>query len=117
MKFGIIKERKNPPDRRVVFSPQKLQEFQQQFPEATIVVESSDIRVFSDDAYAKAGFEIIEDLSDCDVLIGVKEVPIADLIPNKKIFFLQSYHQKNNPTTETCLKQCSRKTLHYMIMK
>ena len=41
MKFGIIKERKNPPDRRVVFSPQKLKEFQQQFPEATIVVESS----------------------------------------------------------------------------
>ena len=38
MKFGIIKERKNPPDRRVVFSPQKLQEFQNQFPEATIVV-------------------------------------------------------------------------------
>ena len=57
MKFGIIKERKNPPDRRVVFSPQKLQEFQQQFPKATIVVESSDIRVFSDDAYAKAGFD------------------------------------------------------------
>ena len=26
MKFGIIKERKNPPDRRVVFSPKKLEE-------------------------------------------------------------------------------------------
>ena len=66
MKFGIIKERKNPPDRRVVFSPKKLQEFQKQFPETTIVVESSNIRVFSDDAYAKAGFQITEDLSDCD---------------------------------------------------
>jgi hypothetical protein len=46
MKFGIIKERKNPPDRRVVFSPEKLLEFKQQFPEASIQVESSDIRVF-----------------------------------------------------------------------
>ena len=59
MKFGIIKERKNPPDRRVVFSPLKLQEFQQQFPAATILVESSDIRIFSDDAYLKAGFEAV----------------------------------------------------------
>ena len=62
-----------------VFS-QKLQEFQNQFPEATIVVETSDIRVYSDEAYAKAGFEITEDLSDCDVLIGVKEVPIEALL-------------------------------------
>ena len=31
MKFGIIKERKNPPDRRVVFSPEKLKEFQEKF--------------------------------------------------------------------------------------
>ena len=54
MKFGIIKERKNPPDRRVVFSPEKLQEFKSTFSEATIKVESSDIRVFSDAAYTTA---------------------------------------------------------------
>jgi alanine dehydrogenase len=96
MKFGIIKERKNPPDRRVVFSPKKLQEFQKQFPETSIVVESSNIRVFSDDAYAKAGFQITEDLSDCDVLIGVKEVPIEALISNKKYFFF-SHTIKKQP--------------------
>ena len=62
MKFGIIKERKNPPDRRVVFSPEKLQEFQKKFPNATIKVESSDIRVFSDDAYKNAGFEVANDV-------------------------------------------------------
>ncbi len=44
MKFGIIKERKNPPDRRVVFSPEKLVEAKAQFPQAEFVVESSDIR-------------------------------------------------------------------------
>jgi len=71
----------------------KLQEFQQQFPETTIVVESSNIRVFSDDAYVKAGFEITKDLSDCDVLIGVKEVPIEALIPNKKYFFFSHYQK------------------------
>jgi len=110
MKFGIIKERKNPPDRRVVFSPQKLQEFQNQFPEATIVVETSDIRVYSDDAYAKAGFEITEDLSDCDVLIGVKEVPIDSLLPNKKYFFF-SHTIKKQPYNRDLLKAILKKNI------
>ncbi|MBU3009835.1 NAD(P)-dependent oxidoreductase [Polaribacter vadi] len=96
MKFGIIKERKNPPDRRVVFSPEKLQEFKNQFPTASIKVESSNIRVFSDEAYKKAGFEITENMSDCDVLFGVKEVPIDALINNKKYFFF-SHTIKKQP--------------------
>jgi hypothetical protein len=110
MKFGIIKERKNPPDRRVVFSPEKLQEFQQQFPTATIVVESSDIRVFSDDAYLNAGFEVTTDLSDCDVLIGVKEVPIDALIPNKKYFFF-SHTIKKQPYNRNLLKAVLEKNI------
>lgn len=110
MKFGIIKERKNPPDRRVVFSPEKLQEFQQQFPTATIVVESSDIRIFSDDAYLNAGFEVTTDLSDCDVLIGVKEVPIASLIPNKKYFFF-SHTIKKQPYNRNLLKAVLEKNI------
>ena len=80
MKFGIIKERKNPPDRRVVFSPEKLQEFKEKFTEATIKVEASEIRVFSDDSYKSAGLEVSENVSDCDVLFGVKEVPIFSLV-------------------------------------
>ena len=58
MKFGIIKERKSPPDRRVVFSPSRLAQFKDEFPKANIVVEASDIRIFPDDAYADKGFEI-----------------------------------------------------------
>ncbi|MGK0329909.1 NAD(P)-dependent oxidoreductase [Polaribacter sp.] len=96
MKFGIIKERKNPPDRRVVFSPGKLKEFQEKFPKAALVVESSAIRVFSDEAYANVGFEVINDMSSCDVLFGVKEVPLDALIPNKKYFFF-SHTIKKQP--------------------
>lgn len=87
MKFGIIKERKNPPDRRVVFTPEELARLQKEHPEAEIKVESSDIRVFSDEQYAQLGIEIATDMTDCDVLFGVKEVPIEALIPNKKYFF------------------------------
>ncbi|MGQ3676869.1 NAD(P)-dependent oxidoreductase [Tenacibaculum discolor] len=110
MKFGIIKERKNPPDRRVVFSPEKLQEFKQQFPQAEIVVESSDIRVFSDEAYAKAGFEVTNDVSDCDVLLGVKEVPVDNLIPNKKYFFF-SHTIKKQPYNRKLLKAMLEKNI------
>jgi alanine dehydrogenase len=87
MKFGILRERKSPPDKRVVFSPEKLAEFRKIFPQAEIKVEASGIRVFKDDEYRAAGIEVTNDLTDCDVLIGVKEVPVDALIPGKKYFF------------------------------
>ena len=87
MRFGIIKERKNPPDRRVVFTPDELVRLQNEHPEAVIRVESSDIRVFNDDAYRNLGIEVADDISDCDVFFGVKEIPVDYLIPNKKYFF------------------------------
>ena len=56
IKFALIKERKSPPDRRVVFTPKKCQKVIQDFPNAQIIVESSDIRIYNDEAYLKAGF-------------------------------------------------------------
>jgi alanine dehydrogenase len=110
MKFGIIKERKNPPDRRVVFSPGKLKEFKQQFPEAQILVESSDIRVFTDKQYADAGLEISEDMVSCDVLFGVKEVPVEALIANKKYFFF-SHTIKKQPYNRDLLNAILEKNI------
>ncbi|MFY0603656.1 MAG: alanine dehydrogenase [Flavobacteriaceae bacterium] len=110
MKFGIIKERKSPPDRRVVFSPKKAQEFQSLFPEAKIKVESSAIRVFSDQSYAKSGIEVAGNVADCEVLIGVKEVPIDALIPNKKYFFF-SHTIKKQPYNRELLKAILAKNI------
>ncbi|MBE0424719.1 MAG: alanine dehydrogenase [Lutibacter sp.] len=87
MKIGILKERKNPPDRRVVFSPKKCAELLKIYPQLEIKVESSDSRFFTDDDYKKEGVGVYADLSDCDILLGVKEVPVENLIPNKKYFF------------------------------
>ncbi len=103
MKFAIIKERKNPPDRRVVFSPQMLAEARAQFPDASFVIESSDIRIFSDQEYASEGFEIAQDVSDADVMLGVKEVPMDALIPNKKYFFF-SHTIKKQPYNRALLQ-------------
>jgi alanine dehydrogenase len=87
MQFGIIKERKNPPDRRVVFTPEELVRLKKEHPQVVIKVESSDIRVFNDDAYSNLGIQVSVDISDCDVFFGVKEIPVDYLIPNKKYFF------------------------------
>ena len=103
MKFAIIKERKNPPDRRVVFSPEDLKQLKTNFPEAELVVESSDIRVFQDADYQEEGFQVSEDVSDADVMFGVKEVPIDALIPNKKYFFF-SHTIKKQPYNRELLK-------------
>ena len=110
MKFAIIKERKNPPDRRVVFSPSKLAEAQKQFPEAIFKVESSNIRVFTDEQYRNAGFEVVNDVSDCDVMLGVKEVPINALIPNKKYFFF-SHTIKKQPYNRKLLQAILEKNI------
>lgn len=103
MKFGLIRERKNPPDHRVVLSPGACQKVLKQFPDTRIWVESSPIRVFSDQEYREAGIPVAEDLTDCDVLLGVKEVPIDALIPEKKYFFF-SHTIKKQPYNRDLLR-------------
>ena len=110
MKFGIIKERKNPPDRRVVFAPDELAKLKQQYPQVAVVVESSDIRVFSDLQYKSMGITVADDVSDCDVLFGVKEVPIESLIPNKAYFFF-SHTIKKQPYNRKLLQTILEKNI------
>lgn len=85
MKIGIIREQKNPPDNRVPLSPGVCAALKNKGIE--VIVESSPDRCFSDEEYRKEGIEISDDLSDCNVLMGVKEVPIEHLIENKTYFF------------------------------
>ncbi|MEM6514757.1 MAG: NAD(P)-dependent oxidoreductase [Bacteroidota bacterium] len=103
MTFAIIKERKNPPDRRVVFSPEKLAEAKQQFPNSNFIVESSEIRIFSDVDYEQAGFKVLDNVSKANVMIGVKEVPIDALVPNKDYFFF-SHTIKKQPYNRDLLR-------------
>ncbi|PXY45961.1 NAD(P)-dependent oxidoreductase [Flavobacterium hydrophilum] len=110
MKFGIIKERKNPPDRRVVFAPDALAKLKQLYPEASVFVESSDIRIFSDQQYKSMGITVADDVSDCDILFGVKEVPVENLIPNKSYFFF-SHTIKKQPYNKKLLQAVLEKNI------
>lgn len=110
MKFGIIRERKNPPDRRVVLSPVECQKVLTNFLEAQIEVESSPIRVFTDGEYLKSNIQVVDNVEGCDVLLGVKEVPIEYLIPNKKYFFF-SHTIKKQPYNRTLLQAILEKNI------
>ena len=110
MKIGIIKERKSPPDRRVVLSPEASKELVHKFSELEIIAEPSDIRVFSDAAYEEAGIPVASNMEDCDVLLGVKEVPIPNLIPNKKYFFF-SHTIKKQPYNRKLLQAVLEKNI------
>ena len=110
MKFGIVKERKNPPDRRVVFSPSELAVLKQNYQDVTVKVEHSDIRIFDDSQYQSLGIEVTDDLSDCDILFGVKEVPIEYLIPNKSYFFF-SHTIKKQPYNRKLLQSGLEKNI------
>ena len=110
MKIGIIKEYKSPPDKRVVFSPVKCVETLQKFPQVEFFIEKSDIRCFSDSEYLEMGLKVVTDLSNCDVLIGVKEVPIEKLIDNKKYFFF-SHTIKKQPYNKKLLQQIIKKNI------
>ena len=110
MKIALTKERKTPPDKRVVLSPEICKEAIQLYPDLEIKVESSDIRIIPDEAYQKEGFEIRTDVSDCDVILGVKEVPIHALIPNKKYFFF-SHTFKKQPYNRKLLQTILAKNI------
>jgi alanine dehydrogenase len=112
MKFGIIKERKNPPDRRVVFSPDELARLKQLYQGVTIRVESSDVRVFSDEQYKNLGIEVTNDISNCDVFFGVKEVPAEYLIADKSYFFF-SHTIKKQPHNRTLLQALLEKNIDF----
>jgi len=112
IKFAIIKERKNPPDRRVVLSPQACQKIVNDFPNTEIIVESSDVRVFKDEEYSSLGFKVSNDVSDADVFLGVKEVPIEALIPNKKYFFF-SHTIKKQPYNRNLLRAILEKNIEF----
>ena len=87
MKIALIKETKTPVDNRVALAPKQVAELNKQYPQHQIVVQASDIRAFSEEEYRAEGVEVVNDVSDADILFGIKEAKIESLIPSKHYFF------------------------------
>lgn len=100
IQLGIIREGKTPPDKRVPLTPEQCVEVQEKFPHVKVFVQPSPIRAFKDEEYAAAGIELQEDLSHCDILMGVKEVPVDMLIPGKTYLFFSHTWKKQSYNRE-----------------
>ncbi|MBO9573514.1 MAG: alanine dehydrogenase, partial [Chitinophagaceae bacterium] len=100
IKIGLIRETKTPTDNRVAFIPAQCKWIQQNIPGVKIIVQSSPDRCYTDKEYSIAGIEVKEDISNCDIFFGIKEVKKEYLIPGKTYLFFshtkkkQAYNQK-----------------------
>jgi saccharopine dehydrogenase (NAD+, L-lysine forming) len=110
IKIGLIKEGKVPADKRVAFTPLQTEEIQQRFPNVNVYCETSDIRCFKDDEYQQADTEVKNDVSDCDILMGIKEVPIPRLVANKTYLFF-SHTIKKQPYNKKLLQEVLKKNI------
>jgi saccharopine dehydrogenase (NAD+, L-lysine forming) len=99
LKIGLIKEGKIPPDNRVALTPAQAKAIQANYPGVQVVVQHSNDRCYKDAEYKRAGIQVIDDLSDCDILIGIKEVPIQQLIAGKTYLFF-SHTKKKQPQNQ-----------------
>ena len=107
--IGIIREGKNPPDHRVVLSPAQCKYLIDTFP-VKIKVQPSKNRCFSDAEYEKEGISLSSDVSDCDLLIGIKEVPVEDLMAEKRYLFF-SHTIKKQPSNKKLLQAICRQNI------
>lgn len=106
--LGLIKEGKIPSDNRVALTPAQCKWILKQQKEIQIKVQHSDSRCFTDDEYRRAGVELVNDLTDCDIILGIKEIPPAQLLENKTYLFFSHTRKKqlyNQHLLQTIIKK------------
>jgi alanine dehydrogenase len=102
-RIGLIREGKSPADNRVALTPAQCKWILKNSTDVSIYAQGSEGRSFSDREYQSAGVEVKEDLTDCDILFGIKEVPIDQLIPGKTYLFF-SHTKKKQPHNQKLLR-------------
>ena len=102
-KIGIIREGKQPADRRVPLTPDQCRKALDRYPDLDLVVQRSEVRAFKDAEYDVLGIPMADRLDDRELILGVKEVPIADLIPGKSYLFF-SHTIKKQPHNQKLLR-------------
>jgi len=110
IKIGIIREGKVPPDKRVPFTPLQVEEIEQRYAQVKVLCEESPIRCFNDDEYRELGTAVKTNLSECDILMGIKEVPIDKLIDGKTYLFF-SHTIKKQPYNRKLLQAILKKKI------
>jgi alanine dehydrogenase len=110
LKIGLIREGKIPSDNRVALTPAQCKWLHKNRPDVQMIVQPSENRCYSDKEYKAAGIELKEDLGECDILLGIKEVPVDMLIPGKTYLFF-SHTKKMQPYNQALLQAIIEKKI------
>lgn len=108
--IGLIREGRIPPDKRVPFTPLQAEEIVQRFPHVIMLCQSSPVRCYSDKEYDELSIPVVSAVDDCDILMGIKEVQIPDLIANKTYLFF-SHTLKAQPHNKKLLQTVLQKNI------
>ena len=105
--IGLIREGKIPADNRVALTPSQCRWLLRNIG-CRIVVQPSEKRCYADKEYEQSGVTLQEDMGECDLLLGIKEVPVNMLIAGKTYMFF-SHTKKKQPGNQ--------KLMHAMVDK
>lgn len=118
--IGILKESKEK-ERRVSLTPADAELLLKNYPNLLIKAEPSEKRVYSNQQYSNAGVEITNNLSDCDLLVGLKEVDIHKIIPGKTYLFFahvaKMQHRKKSYFKQLASKEITLIDYEYLTNK
>ncbi len=109
LKIGILRETKNPPDRRVPLTPPQIVALQEMYPNVEFFVQPSDLRCYADEEYDYLDIPLKEDLKECDILFGVKEVDKRLFIPGKTYMFFAHVAKKQPHNIEMFREMAARR--------
>ncbi|MBZ4190535.1 NAD(P)-dependent oxidoreductase [Niabella beijingensis] len=109
-KIGLIREGKIPQDSRVALTPAQCKWLQAHRPHLSFVAQPSPTRCYKDEEYERAGITLSEDISSCDILLGIKEVLVNALIEGKTYLFF-SHTKKKQPHNQQLLQAVLEKKI------
>jgi len=110
LRIGILRETKNPPDRRVALTPPQIIKLQEQYPDVEFIIQPSDLRCYSDEEYEYLKIPLREDLGECDILMGIKEVDRRTFIPGKTYLFF-AHVGKKQPYNRDMFRDMAEKNI------
>ena len=110
MKLGIIREEKKPGDKRVPFTPVQCKQLMEIYSDLEVIVQPCPYRCYTDEEFIQQGIKLSEDLSNCDILMGIKEVPVEKLITGKT-YFIFSHTIKKQPHNRELLRSILEKKI------
>ncbi len=84
--IGIVRESRND-ENRTPLVPEHIKKYKESKPNINFIIQPSNSRCFSDEEYELCGAKINENLNECSIIFGVKEIDPNILINNRTYLF------------------------------